>query len=290
MLSTWKTKLAMALHLVRIAAIVLVVLACSFLPFLPGGYDGLAVTLSMMAQIFGVVSLLLVPIGGLWLIYEFRQRMSKPVGAYYFALAALVAASLVAMVVVLGAFIHLGLSLGFLTLALWSYVLTRLVPGLKRLKTASRDSIHPAPVYLVCIPIVVALVQWTLIPHAVVFSRNYAIRQSATLINDIEGYRQADGRYPASLAALWPDYKPGVIGIEQYHYEPYGDAYNLYFEQFTYQIGAREIVMYNKLGEHHFPSHAMDILRWTPEQLRSRKAYYALHDAASPHWKYFWFD
>ncbi len=262
----------------------------SFLPFLPGGYDGLAVTLSAMAQMFGVVSLLQVPIGALWLIYEFRQRGSKPAGTYYFALAALVAASLVAMVVALGAFATLGLSLGLLTLALWIYVVTRLAPRVKRLKMTARDSFHPAPLYLVCIPVVVALVQWTLIPQAVAFSRNYAIRQSTTLINDIEGYRQANGRYPASLAALHPDYKPGVIGIDQYHYEPYGDAYNLYFEQSAVAFGTQEIVMYNKLDEHHFPSHAMDILRWTPEQLRSRKAYYALHDAGIPHWKYFWFD
>jgi len=250
----------------------------------------MAVTLSAMAQMSGVMSLLLVPIGALWLIYEFRQRMSKSAGAYYFALAALVAAGLAVVAAVLGAFSHIGLSLGLLTLALWGYIAARLLPGLKRLKTAARESFHPAPLYLVCIPVVVALVQWTLIPRAVAFSRNYAIRQSATLINDIEQYRQANGRYPTSLAALWPDYKPGVIGIEQYHYEPYGEAYNLYFEQSAVPFGTREIVMYNKLDEHHFPSHANDILRWTPEQLRSRKAYYALHDTAAPHWKYFWFD
>ena len=278
------------MHLVRISAILLVILAGTFLPFLPGGYDGLALTLSVMAQIFGLLSLLLVPIGTLWLIYEFRQRTSRPPGRYYFALAALVAASLVAAVVALCAFATFSLSLGVITLALSSYAVSKLLPGLKRLKTEPRASFHPAPLYLVCIPVAVTLVQWTLIPHAVEFSRNYAIRQSVTLINDIEGYRQANGRYPASLAALWPDYKPGVIGIEQYHYEPYGDAYNLYFEQSAVPFGTREIVMYNKLDEHHFPSHAMDILRWTPEQLRSRKAYYALHDAASPHWKYFWFD
>jgi hypothetical protein len=280
----------MALQLVRLIAIILLLLAASFLPFLPGGYDGLAVTLSVMAQIFGAAGLLLVPVGAFWLIYERRRGKLKSVGTYYFAFAALVAASLVAIVVALGAFAHLGLSLGLLTMALWGYVVTRLAPGLKRLKTAARDSFHPAPLYLVFIPVVAALVQWTLIPRAVEFSRNHAIRQSATLINDIEQYHQANGRYPASLAALHPDYKPGVIGIEKYHYEPYGDAYNLYFEQFTYQLGAREIVMYNKLDEHHFPSHALDILRWTPEQLRSRKAYFSLHDTASPHWKYFWFD
>ena len=48
----------MTTQLVRIVAIILVILAGSFLPFLLGGYDGLAVTLSAMAQIFGVVSLL----------------------------------------------------------------------------------------------------------------------------------------------------------------------------------------------------------------------------------------
>jgi hypothetical protein len=34
-------------------------------PFLPGGYDGLAVGLSMMAQVFGIVGLPLIPLGAL---------------------------------------------------------------------------------------------------------------------------------------------------------------------------------------------------------------------------------
>jgi hypothetical protein len=67
------------------------------------------------------------------------------------------------------------------------------------------------------------------------------------LIEAIEKYQQTYGHYPVSLAALWPDYKTGVRGISQYAYEPYGQAYNLFFEQFSDQIGAREIVMYNKL-------------------------------------------
>jgi hypothetical protein len=51
----------MALHLVRIGAIIILIIACTFLPFLPGEYDGLAVTLSAMSQMFGVAGLLLVP-------------------------------------------------------------------------------------------------------------------------------------------------------------------------------------------------------------------------------------
>jgi hypothetical protein len=48
--------------------------------------------------------------------------------------------------------------------------------------------------------------------------------------------------------------------------------------------------MYNKLDEHFMASHDMDILLWTPDEISSRRAYYAVHDASSPHWKYFWFD
>lgn len=73
-----------------------------------------------------------------------------------------------------------------------------------------------------------------------------------------------------------------MIGIKQYQYEPHGEAYNLFFEQFTFRFGTQEIVMYNKLDEHFFGSHVMDILIWTPEELRARRTYYAIHDAAIP--------
>jgi hypothetical protein len=35
----------MAVHLVRMGAMTTLIITCMFLPFLPGGYDGLAVTL-----------------------------------------------------------------------------------------------------------------------------------------------------------------------------------------------------------------------------------------------------
>ncbi len=48
--------------------------------------------------------------------------------------------------------------------------------------------------------------------------------------------------------------------------------------------------MYNKLDRHAMTSHAMAILKSTPQQLSVRRGYYAVHDASTPHWKYFWFD
>lgn len=61
-------------------------------------------------------------------------------------------------------------------------------------------------------------------------SRNRAIAQAAELIRNLEGYRAREGRYPASLAAVWKDCQPSVAGIEKYHYAPNGEAYDLFYQ------------------------------------------------------------
>jgi len=53
--------------------------------------------------------------------------------------------------------------------------------------------------------------------------------------------------------------------------------------------GTREIVMYNKRDEHFAISHDSDILRLATA-VRSIGGYYAVNNAATPHWKYFLFD
>jgi hypothetical protein len=288
----------MTLHLVRMGGLVMLIVLCTFYPFLPGEYDSLAVSLSAIAQAFGMVGLLLVPIGVLWLAYELRKRERRkrnlPTKArgYYFALASMVASSIVALAVSLGAFMGISLSLGFLTLALWFYIVSRLMPRLKLLQKAEAEDFHPAPLYLVFVPSIVLIFQITLAAPATEFSRNRAIAQSAELIGDIEEYRAAQGRYPSFLQAVNKDYHPSVVGIEQFHYAPNGDAYNLFFEQptFLFDFGIREIVMYNKLDEHLMMSHAAWILTGASEELEARQGWHTVHNASSPHWKYFWFD
>jgi hypothetical protein len=276
--------------------LILFVLVCTFLPFLPGNYDGLAVTLSILAQLFGLIGLTLVPIGGLWLVYELRMRGRAPRArsganpAYYFAVTALVVAALIAALLALSAATALGLSLGVILLAASAYFGWRAAVRAKRLKYADRTLRNPAPWYLIVVPVVIASVQLLFVGSAVQFSRERAIQNSAALLHDIEEYHKANGRYPVSLLSLVQDYDPGVIGIERYHYEPNGDAYDIFFEQLSNVFGTREIVMFNKRGEHSLPSHDSDLLLWTPEQLRARPGHYALHDAGPPHWKYFWFD
>ena len=288
----------MTLHLVRIGGLIILLVLCTFYPFLPGEYDGLAVPLSAMAQTFGTLGLLLVPVGVLWLAYELRKRARRkrnlPTKArgYYFALASVVASSIVAIAFSFGAFMVISLSLGFLTLALWLYIVLRLMPRLKLLKKAEAETFNPAPLYLVFIPSVVFILQIALAAPATEFSRNYAIAQSAELMNDIEEYHKRHGRYPSSLLALHKDYHPSVVGIEQFHYAPNRDAYNLFFEQprFLFDFGIREIVMYNKLDEHLIVSHAAWILTGPPGEVEIRRGWHDVDAASSPHWKYFWSD
>jgi hypothetical protein len=276
-------------HVVGVVAITLVVIACRFLPFLPGKYDTLAVTVSIVAQMIGFLGLVLVPIGAAWLVYEWSARLEKP-KRHYFAIPAVLVSAFIGLVGCLGALLGSGYLLGVGLLALWTYVVWQMIAGVRRLRANPVARFNPTPLYLVVIPVVVALAQFTLLDRAADRSRERVIQKSAQLINDIEQYHRMHGHYPPSLLALHPDYKTGAIGVERFYYEPNGEAYNVYFEQLSTAFGAREIVMYNKRNEHNFLSHDSDRLLWTPEQIQSRRTYLAVNDALTPYWKYFLFD
>ena len=288
----------MTLHIVRMAGLIALLILCTFYPVLPGGYDPLAVSLSAMAQTFGMGGLLVLPVGVAWLVTELqnRARRKKNLAAkargYYFALASMMTASIVAVALVFAALVNGGLAFAVLTLVVLCYIGSRLIPGVKLLKNAEAEKFNPAPLYLVFIPVVVLGFQLMLASSATNMSRHRAIAQSAEIISDIEAYHAAYGRYPSSLLALHKDYKPSVVGIEQFHYAPNGQAYNLFFEQPTFvtDFGIREIVMYNRLDEHVMVSHAAWILAGAPEALEARQGWHSSHDAAIPHWKSFLFD
>src|SRR5262245_28347230 len=221
----------MITHLLRITAATACIILCTLLPFLPGRYDTVAAHLSVMSQLFGIVGLLLVPVGVLWMVSERRSR--SPGKRYGFAIATLVASSFVWVIVSLAAFASGSLSLGFLVLVLWVYVVSKVWPRLRTLKSATPASASVMPLYLLILPVAVTLLQLALVRRATEFSRSRAIRECAPLIADIEQYRAVHGRYPPSLLSVWKDYRPSIIGIKEYQYELSGEAYNLFFEQFT---------------------------------------------------------
>ena len=278
-------------HLAAIGAIVTFVVFCMFYPCLPGGYDALAPGLSAMAQTLGIVGLLLVPAGVLWLVYE--SRSGRKERRYDFALVSVIASSIMALAVSISALASAGLALGGGTLVLWTWVGRRIFPVLKRLKGTGGDDFNPAPLYLFFIPGIAFLAQAGLAAPVTEWSRNRAIANSATLIDDIEAYHAAHGEYPESLGGLHPDYKPQVVGIRQFHYVPADGTYNLSFEQPIVSLaalGTRELVVYNPLDKHLALSHAAWNLTRRPEDLADRQGWYVVRDTTKPHWKYFRFD
>jgi hypothetical protein len=240
-----------------------------------------------MARVFGVLGLLLVPVGALWVASEYWSPLAGRKRGI--AIAALIVPS---VFWVLGSLMMLAvgnLTLGAGMLVLWASLVSRAWPALKRMKNASPRPPSAVAFYMLIVPVAVLILQLLLVGRAIESSRNRAIRNSAELIAHIEQYRAAQGRYPPSLLSVHADYKTGVIGIKEYRYEASGDAYNLVFEQIALAVGTREFVAYNPRDEQVMTSHANDLLTRTHE-LRWRRGYYAVNDAPQPHWKYFWFD
>lgn len=288
----------LARHITGLLATSAVLVLCMVLPYLPGRYDALAVTLSTLAQLVGLAGALLVPLGALWLAYELRVRAT---GAgrrdatdwgHVFALIALGITTLVAIpAAFLAAFEFVpSLGLGLVAIALWTAIAWRLLAGLRARRAAAVRQFNPAPLYLVVVPIAVMAVRLTGLETLADSARQRAIANSAELIADIERHRTEQGRYPVTMLAVHDDYEPQVMGVPRYHYAPRGEAYCLAFEIMSLEVGTREFVLYNPRDEHALPGHDSDLLLWTPEQRAARPGHYGVVDASSPHWKRFLFD
>jgi hypothetical protein len=282
----------MHIHLIRISLVVLLALMLIFLPYFPGSYDSMAVNISMSAQLVSFGSLILVPIGIIWLIHERRLLLKQTLNSkrYGFALSSFAASLPLAFLSALPAFGNSGKTAGILVLAGWCYAGYLILPLIRALKSQTVKQFNAVPAYFVSVPILIVLVRTLFIPSAVLSSRNLAIRNSAELIRDIEAFHRNNGHYPASLASLWKDYRPSVIGIREYGYETNGDSYNIYFEQFATDLATREIVVYNKEDRQEFTSHDSWILLLPRERLNRSRGYFEVCETGIAHWKYFWFD
>jgi hypothetical protein len=280
------------------AAIVLGAVAGIFYPFLPGPYDAIAAPLSLMLQVASMAALaLLTPIGVLWLVHERRGHSARSRGisranrARMFGVAAVAASFFVVAAGAVFAVNLIGPAIGVLALALWLVAALR---SLRAMRTWARDDradvVPAAPLYLALVPIIVVAARFALMGRAVEWSRSRAIAASAPYIADIETYRATRGHYPQSVGSLNTDYRPGVVGVQRFHYERNGAAYNVYFEQPSSIPDTRVLVAYNPLDQQQMTSHDADILQFTPERLNQTRGYSASHAATEPHWRVFLFD
>ncbi len=236
-----------------------------------------------MVQLFGVVGLVLVPGGVLLMV---RPAWTRGLAAW-----SACAGTCVALVIALFATLSVGTALGLLTIGAWGLALARIVPGVAGLARGAGRGIHPAALYLVCLPPIVLATQLLLMGPLTERSRNHAMAGAAPLIADIERARAGRGRYPASLDAQHADYRVGVVGVDRYRYLPADGTYNLSFEQPRFlldRVGTREWVVYNPGGSHRMYSHAAWLIESGGDG--GRQGWYASGDTTQAHWKYFLFD
>ena len=272
------------IHIIAIVGITAVLVLCIVYPFLPGGYDPLAVPLSTMIQVFGVVGLPLALVGLLWIMMPRHRSV--------FAILSMVVGTFVALILALFATLSVGKAFGILTLAIWVYIVIQLIPKLKRLKNGTGDDVNAAPLYLIALPILTLILQLVLAAPVTQWSKSHVISNANEFIGDIEKYYAQYGQYPLSLQAQNKDYYPDVVGVEKYVYAPQGNGYNLSFEQprfFLDRFGTREWVVYNPRDEHRSYSHTARLLL-TPGEVERGQGWYASGDTGHAHWKYFLFD
>ncbi len=260
-------------------------LLCVIYPFLPSEYDRLATPLSATIQAAGAIGLLLTITGIIWLIFPKRQHL--------FLKTTLFVGSLSIAILSFLAFLMGGKIFGIGILALWLPMFFRIQNLLNKASLEYHNSPRPLPFYLILPPVIILLFQIALAKPITRWSRDRSIQNASEFISHIESFKTKYGYYPKALQAMYKDYFPQTIGVEKYHYLPFGDSYNLSFEQprFLFDgIGTKEWVVYNPTDEHRVYSHTSWFLLLSPEESARSQGWYASGETGQEHWKYFLFD
>ncbi len=274
-----------------IVVLIAVLLIATALPFLPGRYDAVAVPLSGFARGLGLASLLLVPIGVLWLLYEYRTANNGSHGIRAgIVVAALGAGTLALLFATIFAVGQGGTALAVGILSIWGLVLWQ--SGRRVLDWARQTpgKVLSGAWALILTPCMVAGSQFALASPLTKFAWNKTMDGMAPLIADIERYRAANNQYPRSLFSEWCDYRPAVIGVCRYQYEPIGNAYSLAVEMPTFSFDSREFLLYNPSDHPAMTSHDADLLQRSAAELIQYRGYHSATPLHRAHWTLLSYD
>lgn len=278
-------------HTLSIVLIIAVTVTGMLLPYMHGDHDYFAVGISSIIQFAAFASLLFVPIGVIWCLMDFFSRGRKNTTithAIRLRNITWVVTAIVILAAALGGFASHNRFSALIILGSGIFILVNLRRKAIDLRAKNSAHLNGTPFFLIFIPLVIFLVRISFLEKVKDKSTEFVIEQSELLIEDIEAYKIKNGHYPVSLLSTIEDYKTNVSGIERFHYERNGNAYNLYFEQFSDVVGTQEIVMYNKLNEHEMTVHNQDLLRITPGRIF--RGYHKSAELRQEHWKIFYFD
>lgn len=277
------SKLSLTRHLSFIAFLTASLALGIAYPFLTGDYDRLAIPISTMIQVFGLVGMILVPVGILWITIP-KYRIG-------FLVASFIISTFIVLLIALFATLSVGKAFGLLVILHWIIIVAVMFPKAKRFREQPSNWIGHLPLYMICLPTITLLLQLILAGPMTRMSRNHAIENASQFIRDIEEFHKQRGTYPLTLQAQNKDYYPDVVGVEKYLYAPHKKGYNLSFEQPRFlldRFGTREWVVYNPLDENSMYSHTTWLL--PSEQSEPSQGWYASGNTGREHWKYFLFD
>ena len=274
-----------------VGAVVLTTLVATALPFLPGRYDVLSAPLSMIARGYGVASLLLVPIGLVWLPYElWLPSDGTRHGRVGLVLATLAAGSIVTCGAAVLAYSVSGAPLTMSVLTAYGLVLWRYGPRMVKWARQSSGRDITAALALILVPCVITGAQFALAQPLTSFAWNRTMDGLAPLIGDIERYRTTNGHYPRSLFSEWMDYRPAVIGVRGYQYETSGEVFSLAVEVPTFSFDSREYLFYSPGDVQVMASHDADLLLRSAAELPQYRGYHSARRLDRPHWFLLSFD
>lgn len=252
-------------------------------PFMAGDFDSLAMPLSTIIQGIGIIGIILFPIGLTWLFIPERNKLFAVITIYIIGL----------MIIVITFFAYLISGVLFsMTIFL---ILTPLFLRLRNkvAKPLEGISLSYIPIYFIVLPLSILIIQLLIAKPVTDWCRDRTISHAKDYIRDIEMFFQKNGYYPKTLQAMYKDYYPNTVGVEKYYYIPFGNSYNLCFEQprfFLDIVGTKEWVVYNPKDEHKVFSHTSWFLLLSPAESEIRQGWYASRATNQKHWKSFYFD
>lgn len=147
---------------------------------MPGRFDNLSVTMSFMAQIFSFTSILLVPLGLLWMLFG-RGKSNPESRSKYFKIVTLIFLTIITLVVSVAPFSQNNASFAIVFLAIsFSAIVTTCI-GNRKFSRMTNPQSAETPLYLILIPLIVLTARLFYLDKAVQYSRELAIRNSEEL-------------------------------------------------------------------------------------------------------------
>lgn len=270
-------------HILILVIIICIMTLGIIYPFLPGKYDALSIPLSIILQGFGLIGMTLSFLGILCLFFLSKSKFIIIISFYF----------KIILMIILSFFAYLinGLLFGITIFISLSLLLILFYININKL--FKKETTITYSLYLIILPLSVLTIQHQIAIPIVEWSRDRTILNANIFIRDIERFKFRNGYYPKTLQAMYKDYFTGIVGIESYYYLPFGDSYNISFEQpklLLDNIGTREWVVYNPKDEHRVYSHTSWFLLLSPEESEIRQGWYSSLETKHKHWKLFFFD